>query len=111
MTNGGIIEGRLEISRRSDLSPATSFCQSIPKTPMNVGERWETIGWAAKLPNGSMRVFHGTGITDEENAGQHYAEKEARLRPQHFTFRSGETRESENQQQFGGVVVGAPPRS
>lgn len=33
------------------------------------------------------------------------------MNPATFTFGSGETRESENQQQFGGVVVGAPPRS
>jgi len=72
MTNGGIIEGHAGNSTGcSDLSPATFLCQSIPKTPMNVGERWETIGWAAKLPNGSMRVFHGAGTTDEEIAGQH----------------------------------------
>jgi|688.fasta_scaffold360105_3 hypothetical protein len=43
MTNGGIIEGNTENSGFSDLSPATSF------------------------PNGSMRVFHGAGTTDEEN--------------------------------------------
>ena len=83
---------------------------------MNVGEQWETIGWAAKLPNGSMRVFHGAGTTDEEIAGRWTnipdgdylsggsgaslqavslrkpaIEKEARLRPQlHFTFGSGD---------------------
>jgi hypothetical protein len=53
MTNGGIIEGtqhRCGVSACAkviDLSPATSF------------------------PNGSMRVFHGAGTTDEEIAGQH----------------------------------------
>jgi hypothetical protein len=81
---------------------------------MNVGERWETIGWAAKLPNGSMRVFHGTGITEEENAGQHYAEKEARLRPQlHFTFGSGAcslANASEGFKGWGADEV-TPPRS
>ena len=77
MTNDGIIEGHTENSGCSDLSPVTSF------------------------PNGSMRVFHGAGTTDEENAGQHYAEKEARLRPQHFTFGSGETRH-ENAEEFNG---------
>jgi hypothetical protein len=46
------------------------FCQSVPNPPMNVGD-WATIGRAANLPNGSMRVFHGAGTTDEENAGQH----------------------------------------
>jgi len=44
MTNGGIIEGHAGNSTGcSDLSPATSF------------------------PNGSMRVFHGAGTTEEEN--------------------------------------------
>ena len=53
MTNGGIIEGtqhRCGVSACAkviDLSPTTSF------------------------PNGSMRVFHGAGTTDEEIAGQH----------------------------------------
>lgn len=46
MTNGGITEGHTENSGCSDLSPATYF------------------------PNGSMRVFHGAGTTDEENAGR-----------------------------------------
>jgi hypothetical protein len=44
MTNGGITEGqRSFLFCCSDLSPATYF------------------------PNGSMRVFHGAGTTDEEN--------------------------------------------
>ena len=86
MTNGGIIEGNpRDILAFSDLSPATFF------------------------PNGSMRVFHGAGTTDEEIAGRWdnipdgdylfggsgatlraaslrkpAIEKEARLRPQHF---------------------------
>jgi hypothetical protein len=48
MTNGGIIEGGSTLRvGSSDLSPATFF------------------------PNGSMRVFHGAGTTDEEIAGQH----------------------------------------
>ena len=132
MTNSGIIEGNTENSGFSDLSLAISSCQSVPNPPMNVGTPWATIGRAANFPNGSMRVFHGAGTTDEENAGQHsnrattvwwiagsgggkglwqatalkqmlphyrrnpinpYAEKEARLRPQHFfTFGSGATR-------------------
>jgi hypothetical protein len=49
MTNSGIIEGHAEYSGCSDLSLAISLC----------------------LPNGSMRVFHGAGTTDEEIAGQH----------------------------------------
>ena len=114
MDNGGIIEGcsTLRVGY-SDLSPATSFCQSIPKTPMNVGEPWETIGWAANFPNGSMRVFHGAGTTDEENAGQHHAEKEARLRSQHITFGSGDcsfANASEGFKGWGADEV-APPRS
>ena len=92
MTNSGIIEGNTENSGFSDLSLAISSCQSVPNPPMNVGTPWATIGRAANFPNGSMRVFHGAGTTDEENAGQHYAEKEARLRPQPFTFGSGATR-------------------
>ena len=59
-----------------------------------------------------MRVFHGAGTTDEENAGQHYAEKEARLRPQHFTFGSGETRmQMQKNSMAGGLLGFAPPRS
>jgi hypothetical protein len=129
MTNGGIIEGGSTLRvGSSDLSPATSF------------------------PNGSMRVFHGAGTTDEENnAGQHsnrattvwwiagsgggyglwqatalkqmlphyrrnplslYAEKEARLRPQHFTFGSGENcmRMQKNPVAWG-LSGFSPPRS
>jgi hypothetical protein len=93
---------------------------------MNVGD-WATIGRAAKLPNGSMRVFHGAGTTEEENKAGRWTnipdgdylfggsgatlravslrkpaiEKEARLRPQHLTFGSGETRH-ENAEEFNG---------
>lgn len=49
------------------MNSVSVFCQSVPNTPMNVGESWATIGRAANLPNGSMRVFHGAGTTDEEN--------------------------------------------
>ena len=116
--------------------PTNLFCQSVPNPPMNVGD-WATIGRAANalfnrtptqrvgyssrlsganLPNGSMRVFHGAGTTDEEIAGRWTnipdgdylfggsgatlravslrkpaIEKEARLRPQHFfTFGGGD---------------------
>lgn len=71
MTNSGIIEGHTEYSGCSDLNLATSPCQSVPNPTMNVGDPWATIGRAANLPNGSMRVFHGAGTTDEEIAGQH----------------------------------------
>ena len=131
------------------MSPATSFCQSVPNPPMNVGTPWETIGRAANLPNGSMRVFHGAGTTEEENkAGQHsntahtsslrlkakgrmarsgeqrtgrqgatisgrfacnlgnpYAEKEARLRPQHFTFSRSRMGGLESDAHARGVAV------
>jgi hypothetical protein len=128
MTNGGIIEGGSTLRvGSSDPSSATSF------------------------PNGSMRVFHGAGTTDEENAGQHnktattvwwiagsgggyglwqatalkqmlphyrrnpinpYAEKEARLRPQPFTFGSGEncTKKQKNPVAWG-LSGFTPPRS
>jgi hypothetical protein len=122
MTNGGIIEGfasedkpRSLPKANSDLSPVTSF------------------------PNGSMRVFHGAGTTDEENAGRWTnipdgdypfggsgatlravslrkpaIEKEARLRPQHFfTFGSGDcsfANASEGFKGWGADEV-APPRS
>ena len=62
--------GHLKPSEGRDLVAWKSFCQSVPNTPMKVGESWATIGRAAKLPNGSMRVFHGAGTTEEENAGQ-----------------------------------------
>ena len=89
MTNGGIIEGHTEYSACNDLSPTTYF------------------------PNVSMRVFHGAGTNDEENAGQHYTEKEARLRPQHITFGSGDcsfANASEGFKGWGAYEV-APPRS
>lgn len=68
MTNSGIIEGHAEYSGCSDLSLAISLC----------------------LPNGSMRVFHGAGTTDEEIAGQHRYTDERRAETQHTaTSRSG----------------------
>ena len=122
MTNGGITEGHTENSGCSDLSPVTSF------------------------PNGSMRVFHGAGTTEEENNAGRWTnipdatlllpfgqcrrsggsgatlravslrkpaiEKEARLRPQHFTFGSGETRmQMQKNSMAGGLLGFAPPRS
>ena len=120
MTNGGITEGHTENSGCSDLSPITSF------------------------PNGSMRVFHGAGTTEEENKAGRWTnipkfsrfekrfkifggsgaslravrlrkpaiEKEARLRPQHFTFGSGETRmQMQKNSMAGGLLGFAPPRS
>jgi hypothetical protein len=123
MTNGGIIEGfasedkpRSLPKANSDLSPVTSF------------------------PNGSMRVFHGAGTTEEENKAGRWTnipdgdypfggsgatlqavslrkpaiEKEARLRPQHFfTFGSGDcsfANASEGFKGWGADEV-APPRS
>jgi hypothetical protein len=113
MTNGGIIEGtqhRCGVSACAkviDLSPATSF------------------------PNGSMRVFHGAGTTDEENNAGRWTnipdgdylfggsgatlraaslrkpaiEKEARLRPQHLIFGSGATRmQMRNYASSGGLA-------
>ena len=62
--------GHLKPSEGGDLVAWKSFCQSVPNTPMKIGESWATIGRAAKLPNGSMRVFHGADTTEEENAGQ-----------------------------------------
>ena len=110
MTNGGIIEGGSTLRVGfSDLSPTTSFCQSIPKTPMNVGERWGTIGWAAKLPNGSMRVFHGAGTTDEENAGRYSKTDERHIGRQRFglSLRTvGAT--SWSGEGYGLLVVSAP---
>jgi hypothetical protein len=78
MTNSGIIEGIQHLcgvsacAKMSDLSLAISSCQSVPNPPMNVGN-WATIGRAANLPNGSMRVFHGAGTTDEENNAGRYS--------------------------------------
>ena len=139
MTNSGIIEGHTGNSTGcSDLSLSISSCQSVPNPPMNVGD-WATIGRAAKLPNGSMRVFHGAGTTEEENKAGRWTnipdgdylfggsgatlravslrkpaiEKEARLRPQHyFIFGSGETRmKMQNNSMAGGLLGFAPPRS
>ena len=83
MTNGGIIEGHTEYSACSDLSLAIGYAALLNRTPTYiVGYLCRLSG--ASIPNVSMRVFHGAGTNDEENAGQHYAEKEARLRPQHY---------------------------
>jgi hypothetical protein len=124
MTNGGIIEGfasedkpRSLPKANSDLSPVTSF------------------------PNGSMRVFHGAGTTEEENKAGRWTnipdgdypfggsgasslqavslrkpaiEKEARLRPQHFfTFGSGDCSFANASEGFKGWGADevAPPRS
>lgn len=67
MANTKTTEGHTEYSGCSDLTLGISLCQSVPNPPMNVGEPWATIGRAANLPNGSMRVCHGAGITEEEN--------------------------------------------
>ena len=45
MTNGGIIEGRLEISGRSDLSPATFTFGSGDYSFANASEGFK--GWGA----------------------------------------------------------------
>lgn len=134
-----VIEGLFEayVPNNSDLSPSSNLvgCATVRKDV--VALKADSV-CAPPLPNGSMRVFHGAGTTDEENAGQHnniaslpfsrlfgrcrrlagsgggkglwpvvalkqtpphyrrnplnpYAEKEARLRPQHlFTFGGGD---------------------
>ncbi len=95
MTNGGIIEGHTEYSGCSDLSPVTFFprgpletCtlhdQSLLVSPKGrfgnavilmgcVTVRKDVVALKADsvcappFPNGSMRVFHGAGTTEEEN--------------------------------------------
>lgn len=87
----------------SDLS-RSSICQSIPKTPMNVGEPWATIGWAANhagrwtdIPEQSLllRVVYGAQCRNSGGSGvivwpnhsvEPAIEKEARLRSQQLTF-------------------------
>lgn len=86
---------------RIKASPAKSFCQSVPKTSMKVGEPWATIGQAAThagrwtdipeqsllLPSGQCRLSGGSGATlRAESLRKPAIEKEARLRPQHFIF-------------------------
>lgn len=92
----GVIEGHTEYSGCSDLSPSSKFCQSVPKTPMKVGEPWATIGRAAtcagrwvNIPDGDY-LFGGSGATLWAASLRKPAiEKEARLRSQHFTFGGG----------------------
>lgn len=84
----------------------TNFCQHVPKTPMKVGEPWETIGHAANyagrwidipeqsllLPSGQCRNSGGSGVKLWPNHSVEPAiEKEARLRSQQSTFRGGIT--------------------
>jgi hypothetical protein len=120
MTNSGIIEGHAgNSSGCSDLNLAIGSCQSVPNTPMNVGTPWATIGRAANhagqhsniasLPfsrffwrcRGLAGLGGGKGLWPvvalkqtpphyRRNPTNPYAEKEARLRPQLFTFGSGD---------------------
>ena len=83
MTNGGIIEGNpRDILAFSDLSPATSYAG-----------RWTNIPeQSLLLPSGQCRNSGGSGATLRAVSLRKPAiEKEARLRPQHFIFGSGET--------------------
>lgn len=98
----GVIEGqRSFLFCCSDLSPSSNFCQSVPKTPMKVGEPWVTIKRAANhagrwtdipdasllLPSGQCRRSGGSGVIVWPNHSVEPAiEKEARLRPQHIIF-------------------------
>jgi hypothetical protein len=91
------------------------FCQSVSKTPMKVGEPWATIGRAANhagrwidIPEQSLllrvmaqcRNSGGSGVIVWPNHSVEPAiEKEARLRPQQFTFRSGKTPDCTMQQE------------
>ena len=88
MTNGGIIEGNTENSGFSDLSFATSYAG-----------RWTNI------PDGNY-PFGGSGaILRAVSLRKPAIEKEARLRPQHFTFGSGETRmQMRDSMSSGGLV-------
>lgn len=89
MTNGGITEGHTEYSGCSDLSPAISYTGQYSNTASPF-----SIGVAGLARSGEM---HGLLACKElqslphcsRNLGNPYAEKEARLRPQHFTFGSG----------------------
>ena len=89
----------------------TNFCQSVPKTPMKVGEQWATIGRAANHAGQHSNTAHSSSLrlkakgrmarSGEQrtgrqgaiisgrfacNLGNPYAEKEARLRPQPLFF-------------------------
>lgn len=109
-------EQRSFLFRCSDLTLGISPCQSVPNTPMNVGEPWATIGRAANhagqhdniatitcamaRKGGIVQRVAGSGDTQglcasaELKSASHcvrnpsnlHAEKEARLRSQHFTF-------------------------
>jgi hypothetical protein len=100
----------------SDLS-AGNKCQFVPNTPMNVGEPWATIGRAANhagrwidIPEQSLllRVIYGAQCRNSGGSGvivwpnhsvKPAIEKEARLRPQQFIFRSGKTPDCTMQQE------------
>lgn len=86
--------------------PTTNFCQSVPNTPMNVGDSWATIGRAAsnagqrsetdvrraETQHTATSRSGGWMIPSQReatipahtahNLGNPYAEKEARLRSQ-----------------------------
>jgi hypothetical protein len=110
MTNSGIIEGIQHFcgvsacAKMSDLNLAISSCQSVPNTPMNVGD-WATIGRAANHAGqhsnkattvwwiagsgGGYGLWQATALKQmlphyRRNPLSPYAEKEARLRPQPF---------------------------
>ena len=88
MTNGGIIEGHTEYSGCSDLNLAIGYAG-----------RWTNI------PDGDY-LFGGSGATLRAVSLRKPAiEKEARLRPQHFTFGSGATRmQMRNYASSGGLA-------
>lgn len=86
-----VIEGACwKLSVRSDLSRSYS-CQYVPKTPMKVGEPWETIGHAANYAGRWINIPDGDYLTGGSGATLRAAslrkpatEKEARLRSQQF---------------------------
>ena len=105
MTNGGIIEGRTEYSGCSDLSLVTSYAGQHSNTAHASSIRLTAKGRMAR--SGEM---HGLLACKElqslphcsRNLGNPYVDKEARLRPQHFTFGSGETR-MQMREALGGI--------
>ena len=95
MTNGWIIEGFASADRPRGLPKANS--------DLNL-----TIGYAGRwtnIPDGDY-LFGGSGATLRAVSLRKPAiEKEARLRPQHFTFGSGATRmQMRNYASSGGLA-------
>lgn len=67
----GVIEGSFEayVPNDSDLSPSSNLVGCVTVRKDVVAPKVDSV-CAPPLPNGSMRVFHGAGTTDEENAGR-----------------------------------------